>query len=386
MTYQFREARRRDDAALLIGIAGGTGSGKTYSAIRLAKGLVGDGLICFIDTERGRGEEYADEFAYRYTEIEPPFRPQTYIDAIRDAEAAGAKCIIIDSMSHEWEGLGGLLEWHDEIANEMARRYKKSPSEYSFAAWKEPKAEDRKLVNVLTTCKCHVIVCYRAKDKAGMAKGTNGKSEIVSLGLIPIAETGQPFEMSLLCMLSADRPGVPRFTHKALSHKYAHIFDGESQLGEEHGRRLAERGGKKDGADDNPRTIAQNIARQGVQAFRLWWNGEGKPFRYLLRDDLAALQRIAETADRGSEPDEDPFADTPAPVADKSQGGEISLEESQRNHIIAGIGRCESALGVEKYLKDQAVIFDALPEPLKDEIREHAEERKAMFEEGVAAQ
>ena len=57
MSVSFREARR-EGVPLLLGLAGGTGSGKTWSAMTLAKGLAGAKRFAVIDTENGRAKHW----------------------------------------------------------------------------------------------------------------------------------------------------------------------------------------------------------------------------------------------------------------------------------------------------------------------------------------
>lgn len=114
MTFTFRPAKR-EQIPLLIGLAGGTGSGKTYSAMQLARGLAKDARFAVIDTENGRAKHYADRFQFDHAEIGAPFRPEKYADAIRAADEAGYPVVVVDSASHEWYGDGGCLDWHDDL-------------------------------------------------------------------------------------------------------------------------------------------------------------------------------------------------------------------------------------------------------------------------------
>jgi AAA domain len=202
----FRPAKR-ENVPLLLGVAGGTGSGKTTTALRLAKGLAGDKRPAMIDTESGRALHYADQFAFDHATLGPPFRPQAYLDAIKTADAAGYPVIVVDSMSHEWDGIGGMLDWHDEIQGGNAQK--------KLMAWIEPKSEHRRFVNELLQLNAHVILCFRAAQKVEMVK-VDGKWEIVAKqsltgvdGWIPICEKALPFELTMSLMLMADRPGVP---------------------------------------------------------------------------------------------------------------------------------------------------------------------------------
>ena len=88
MSFTFRPAVR-ENVGLLIGLAGGTGSGKTYTALRLAKGICGDKPFALIDTEAGRAKHYADQFKFDHGDLKPPFRPDAYTQAIMAADQAG---------------------------------------------------------------------------------------------------------------------------------------------------------------------------------------------------------------------------------------------------------------------------------------------------------
>ena len=101
---------KREAISLLVGLAGGTGSGKTNSALRLATGLAGGERFGVIDTENGRASHYADAFAFDSARLDPPFTPARYLEAIRAADAAGYPVIVVDSASHEHAGDGGLLD------------------------------------------------------------------------------------------------------------------------------------------------------------------------------------------------------------------------------------------------------------------------------------
>ena len=348
MTYHFRPATL-GNPPLLCGIAGGTGSGKTYSALRLAKGIVKSGeIIAMIDTEKGRGRMYADEFEYLYEQIDPPFRPEKYQEAMQAAVNQGAKCIIVDSMSHEWEGIGGLLEWAGDIAEDMANRHGGGPDKYSFASWKKPKVAHQKLVQFMINYEIHVILCFRAKEKMGLRPGRNGKQEVVNLGWTPITDKDSlPYEATFIAVLTADQVGVPTFSYKALSHKLTHVFPEGRQLCEEHGKLLREwadkgeqaTGGSQAQQQEQPDYVeqARAEARKGRDAFMAFWNGPGKTngIRAACKPYLAELQRLSEEADsaavvdedpfQGGAPDEDPFGDNADTAPEPSEASQSDV-------------------------------------------------------------
>ena len=96
-----------------LGLQGPSGSGKTYSALLLANGLSDDwNKIAVIDTENGSADLYAHLGNYQVLQLTKPFTPERYIEAIETCEKQGMKVVIIDSISTEWEGSGGILENH----------------------------------------------------------------------------------------------------------------------------------------------------------------------------------------------------------------------------------------------------------------------------------
>jgi hypothetical protein len=163
MTVEFKPAVR-ENVPLLIGVAGGTGAGKTMSALLLARGLAGGEPFAGIDTENGRMSIYADAFPeLRTTRIDAPFRPEKYLDAIEAAERAGFAVVVVDSASHEWYGDGGCLDWHDEIMRGDQSR--------NLMAWIEPKKSHKRFVTRLLQVRAHVILCFRAEPKVEAAAG-----------------------------------------------------------------------------------------------------------------------------------------------------------------------------------------------------------------------
>ncbi len=237
VTFTFRPAIR-ENVPLLIGIAGGTGSGKSFSALLLARGLANGQPFAFIDTENGRGKHYADLFPeMRHAEIHAPFRPGRYADAIQ----AGAKdhpVVVVDSMSHEWAGDGGCLDWHDEIMDGNQRK--------NLAAWIEPKREHKRMVTRLLQVNAHVILCFRAEPKVeSVGNQIRPMQSITGLdGWIPISEKMLPYELTASFLLMADKPGVPRPIKLQEQHRAFVPLD--KPLTEETGRLLGEwaRGGK----------------------------------------------------------------------------------------------------------------------------------------------
>lgn len=225
-SFSFRPASR-ENVGLLIAMAGASGSGKTFSSLRLARGLAGDGKIAFIDTEARRALHYADRFAFLHADMRPPFRPARFVEAIRAAEDAGASVVIVDSMSHEYDGEGGIIDWADELAAGGM----KSPGN-----WKDPKLAHKKLMNALLQMRAHLIFCLRADEKIEIIR-ENGKTQVRPLGWMPICEKRFMFEMTASFTLTPDRPGFPQYH---LPHKVQEQHRGMFPEGEPIGERAGE--------------------------------------------------------------------------------------------------------------------------------------------------
>lgn len=238
MSYTFRAAIR-EQIGLLIGLIGASGSGKTYSAMRLASGIVGTGNhFAVIDTEARRSLHYADMFRFDMAELKPPFRPESYSEAIQAADKAGYKVIVIDSFSHEWSGEGGILEMQETELTRMAGDDWKKREACKMASWIKPKMAHKKMVQQLLQVRSHLILCFRAEEKIGMEKDQQGKTVIVQKGWQPVCSKEIPYEMTVSFLLIADKPGFPQQIKLQEQHKK--IFPLDKPINEESGRGVAE--------------------------------------------------------------------------------------------------------------------------------------------------
>lgn len=200
---------------LLIAIAGPQASGKTTSALRLATGIVQatGGKICFIDTENKRALQYASAFNFNHLELDPPFSPERYDEAIKFAQANGygeGDVIIIDSMSHEHEGPGGVLEIHDEYM-----KSKNYNQKFNMLGWNHAKKGRKRLISyTLQRTPCHIIMCFRAKQGLKEAQ-VNGKTQYVNTGLEAIGADEYFYEMKISLILPQGSMGKPDWSEKA---------------------------------------------------------------------------------------------------------------------------------------------------------------------------
>lgn len=244
MTFAFRKAVR-EGVGLLIGLAGESGSGKTFTAMRLAAGIAGDKPFAVIDTEAGRAKHYADQFSFDHGELKPPFRPSAYLEAIKAADAAGYSVIVVDSMSHEHAGEGGLLDWHEEELTRMAGDDWKKRDACNMASWIKPKAAHKQMVQRLLQVRAHLILCFRAEEKIEMKRNADGKMEITKKvtttgldGWVPISEKNLPYELTASFLFRSTTPGIPRPIKLQEQHK--EFFPLDKPITEESGRKLAQ--------------------------------------------------------------------------------------------------------------------------------------------------
>jgi hypothetical protein len=239
---------KRERTPLLLGLVGPSGAGKTCSALRLASGIVRrePGPVVLIDTENRRARHYADQFSFTHIDFAPPFGAQDDVAALHATAEVRPSVIIIDSLSHEHEGEGGML---DQVAAELSRLAGDDPAlqqKLASAAWRRPRAARRALLSALTRSSAHVIVCIRAAERVRTVReGT--LAEIVDMGLTPLAGPEFLFELTASALLRFGADGVPTWTsalpgeHAAIKrprHLAAALQDGEA-LTEATGEKLA---------------------------------------------------------------------------------------------------------------------------------------------------
>lgn len=269
---EVRVAQRKAIPAL-IAIAGTTGSGKTYSALLVASGLAGpQGKVGFVDTEKGRGEMYTDEKMimealpgnqYHVVSLDPPFTPARYLQAIAALQQAGCNTIVIDSMTHEWEGEGGCIDIADN--NKLGG----TPN------WAKAKSEHKKFMNTLLSLPVHVVCCLRAREKTKPEKHViDGKTKtvFVEYGMQPIQEKSFMFEMTFSVLLEATthypqpiKPPPPTL---------ANIFPHDKLLNKEVGERIriwAAGGASTDVKARELKTKLTNFAYDGKEALDAAW-------------------------------------------------------------------------------------------------------------------
>lgn len=232
-----------------IGLTGPTNCGKTYSALVIAKGLLQSeklldengqpdwSKVCVIDSERKRSLFYVNNGVFgefMFIEMTPPYSPKRYIEATQAALDAGAKVIIIDSLSHAWSGTGGVLQIvSDRTANS---RTKNSYSD-GWGGTDGGTAIQNQMIDYLMAIDAHLICTFRSKMDSVMEKdeGT-GRTVIKRLGIKPDQRGDLEYEFDITLQFDKD-------THKPEIIKNTVQFIDESSmdvLTEEFGKNLGD--------------------------------------------------------------------------------------------------------------------------------------------------
>jgi len=182
---QLKKATRKQ-VKLRLGLSAVSGGGKTMSALLLAYGMTNDwAKIAVIDSENGSASLYSHLGDYNIIDIEAPYSPERYIEAIKMCENAGMEVIITDSITHEWEGEGGCLDIHSKMTGN------------GYTNWAAITPRHQKFINTMLSSKCHIISCVRRKQDYEMQLNEKGKQAPVKVGLKEITREGFEYELTI---------------------------------------------------------------------------------------------------------------------------------------------------------------------------------------------
>jgi len=175
----------RTKAKIRLGLSAVSGGGKTYSALLIAYGICKDwSKVAIIDTENNSADLYSDLGDYNVLELSAPYSPERYIAAIKDCENAGMEVIIIDSITHEWDGKGGCLQIQEQLGGKYQDWAKVTPRHQAF-------------LDSILQSKCHIITTVRRKQDYEMSKSGDGKLKVEKAGLKEITREGFEYELTL---------------------------------------------------------------------------------------------------------------------------------------------------------------------------------------------
>jgi hypothetical protein len=197
-----RKAARKQ-AKIKLAMEGVSGSGKSMSSLLLASGMADWSKIAVIDTENHSADLYAHLGEYNVLQLSKPFTPERYITSINTCEEAGMEVIIIDSITHEWDGSGGILDLHGNMPGN------------SFTNWAKMTPRHNAFVQKILESNCHIIATLRTKSEYALTD-KNGKMVPEKLGLKSIQRDGIDFEFTIvldldikhLAKASKDRTGL----------------------------------------------------------------------------------------------------------------------------------------------------------------------------------
>lgn len=286
----------RTTLPLLLGVAGPTGSGKTFSALRLATGMqrVTPGDIALIDTEAKRGTAYDRYFKFMHLDFAPPFGPLDYMAAIEQSIKKGAKHIIIDSMTHEHSGPGGVMDQIDRYLNEKCGDDQGKRERLNMVAHKGPKADRKTLNNYIIQAGrggVNFLFCYRADERVKPVAGQG----IQNVGMTPETTSKLVYEMMAMFLLTPAADGKPNVKPATNSEKmltklpvqFREMLAAGEPLSEDLGQKLAE--WARGTVEVKPRPLDELIAAgdaisaTGEEAYKAWWTkGITAPERDLL--------------------------------------------------------------------------------------------------------
>lgn len=206
MTLVLKKATRKQ-VKLRLNLSAPSGAGKTYSALKMAFGLVGDWeKIAVIDTENGSASLYSHLGGFSVIDLQPPFTPEKYTEALQLCENSGIECAIIDSSSHEWTT---LLEQNETLAHTSFRGN-------TWAAWSKTTPRHDKFVNSVLHSGMHIITCTRSKTETVQEGG-----KVKKVGMKDLQRDGWEYELTV--SLNIDRD-----THLATPSKdRTELFEGK---------------------------------------------------------------------------------------------------------------------------------------------------------------
>lgn len=228
MAFVVKKAKR-EKIYPKIALIAPSGGGKTYSALRLATGMAEEikkesgrnAKILMLNTEEARGRYYANEFDYDIVDLEPPFNPELFVEAIEFGVSEGYDIIIIDSTSPEWDGKGGCLELQQKAGG-------------TYQAWGKVTPRHERFINAMSASPVALIATMRGKDQYEVEKDDRGKTSVKKIGAGAKQRDG--FEYEFTCTFMIDQKTSTAEVQK----DNTHIFENDppQKLTENHGRKI----------------------------------------------------------------------------------------------------------------------------------------------------
>lgn len=229
---------RREKQKAIIGFIGPSGSGKTVSALRMAYGMMLEAYpdaseeelwskIGVADTEHGRSLLYWNEVFgdmrvgdFIHIDFDAPYTTERYNGAVQALKKSGCEVIIIDSLSHNWQGEGGIIETHSNMSGN------------SFQNWGKLSSETTNLVKTLTRNDVHILCTLRTKTEYALEENDKGKMAPKKIGTKPVQKDELEYEFMINFNVNID--------HIAETSKdNTRLFEGQAfTIDEEMGKKL----------------------------------------------------------------------------------------------------------------------------------------------------
>lgn len=387
-------AEIHDPLTIALGISGGSSTGKTFTALRVARGMAeamsgkGGSPIGYVDTENKRALHYKSAFPemahFDFTAVNVDgelvgFGPERWIEVIDAAEAAKLPVLVMDSFSHAWEGVGGVLDLHAQVLDRLVQqaqarangRYEIDPAKFSQLAWAEVKPRYRRLIDRIVRAKMNIVICTRAKpvmqqgfgDNAKNARKTKTRREDVPWD--PASDADLMFEMTAMVILDPSAPGCPVHQIK-VADQFKGLFDPRKPMSEHTGREMAEWAKGQETAQKSKETMdhARDKAREGTRAFTDWWGtDEGKAARPVVRPIMEEIKALCAVADEL------------ATISDDMPFGRPDAEMGEPTTLASAQDEIDQAQTVHDVRTRYAALRQHLSEDDADLLREHATER-----------
>lgn len=310
MTFQFTPASSfTERAGLFVSLTGGTNSGKTFSALRLARGIAGpQGNIAVLDTEGGRTLHLKEDFKFDVNVMDPPFHPDRFAKAAKAAEDANFDALVVDSFSMEWAGLGGVLDWQAQELLRMAGDDFRKQERVKMASWIKPKSAHKAMVYSLLQRRIPVIFSIRGEESVKPGENPGDKPTKIFKS---VCNSQFPYEVTVSFRLETERKGyVDLSDPRSFKLEGAHrgFFEHGDRISEDHGRKLA---AWARGEVADTRNVADLLtegeaqAERGMPALEHFWKARTPEEKRALggKAKIDAWKSIAQRADEGFDDD-----------------------------------------------------------------------------------
>jgi hypothetical protein len=190
MTSEFTPRKaEKHSVKLKMAIQGPSGSGKTEGALALATNFAPDAKILVIDTENDSASLYADRYNFDTISLTAPYTSERYKKAMQVAAQNSYDVLIVDSLTQQWDGDGGILRRKEE---------KDRSGGNSFTNWASFTPEHTGFMEFIKQLPVHTICTMRTKQAYVLEKNDRGKETPRKVGLDPIQRDGTEYEYTIV--------------------------------------------------------------------------------------------------------------------------------------------------------------------------------------------